>query len=198
VARTTRNASFDDSYRGTPPWDIGRPQSEIVIIEEGGKVRGRVLDVGCGTGENALYLASRGYQVVGVDFSPRAIEKARRKAADRDLEVEFRVHDALSLETLDGTFDTVVDSGLFHTLSDEERVRFVSGLGKVLRPGGHYHMLSFSDREPGGWGPRRVTAGDIEEAFRDGWRVEGISDACFESNILDRCVMAWLATLVRE
>ena len=147
-------SSFDEMYNETPPWDIGRAQSEIVTLEENGSIRGRVLDAGCGTGENALYLASKGYQVRGVDLSPTAIAKARAKATERGLSVEFAVHDVLDLEGLDQEFDTVIDSGVFHTFSDEDGPRLVASVASVLPPGGAYHMISFSELEPGSWGPR--------------------------------------------
>jgi cyclopropane fatty-acyl-phospholipid synthase-like methyltransferase len=191
-------SSFDERYKGNPPWDIGRAQSEVITIEEEGKIWGRVLDVGCGTGENTLYLAERGYQVMGVDLSPRAIAKARDKAEARGLEVNFVVHDALQLDILGLEFDTVIDSGLFHVFNDEDRSRFAESVAGVLTSGGYYHMLSFSDLEPGDWGPRRVKAEEIRASFVEGWRVEGIAEACFETNFEDICAMAWLATLIRE
>jgi cyclopropane fatty-acyl-phospholipid synthase-like methyltransferase len=189
---------FERSYQATPPWDIGRAQSEVITLEEEGKVWGRVLDVGCGTGENALYLASKGYEVMGVDTSPTAIKKAQEKALAVGLDVEFLVHDALDLETLEEVFDTVIDSGLFHIFSDQDRLRFTQSVGAILRPGGSYHMLSFSEMEPGDYGPRRVTRDEIMASFSDNWRVEGIAEACFETNFDHICAMAWLATVVRE
>jgi cyclopropane fatty-acyl-phospholipid synthase-like methyltransferase len=130
-----------------------------------------VLDVGYGTGENALYLASRGHEVWGIDFVPAAIERARAKAEERGLEAHFRVGDALELGALGRPFDTVIDCGLFHVFDDGQRPRFVAGLEKVLRPGGRFLLFCFSDEEPPGQGPRRVTQGEIREAFRDGWEV---------------------------
>lgn len=190
--------SFDEMYKGTPPWDIGRAQSEIVALEEAGAIRGRVLDAGCGTGENALFLAAKGYEVWGVDLSPTAIAKAGEKARDRDVEVHFVVHDVLDLRSLGMDFDTVIDSGVFHTFADDAREAFVSSVASVLSPGGVYHMIAFSELEPGSWGPRRVSAEEIRSAFSQGWRVEGISDACYETNFDNICVMSWLATVVRE
>ena len=189
--------SFDHMYEGTPPWDIGRAQYEIVALEEAGAIRGRVLDAGCGTGENALFLAAKGYEVWGVDLSPTAIGKAREKARERDIEVRFRVHDVLDLPSLGTDFDTVIDSGVFHTFPDDAREAFVSSVASVLTPGGVYHMIAFSELEPGSWGPRRVTAAEIRSTFSDGWRVEGISDACYETTFDSICAKAWLATIVR-
>jgi len=188
---------FNDAYRGTPPWDIGRPQREFVALEAAGAVRGSVLDVGCGTGENALFFASKGHEVWGVDAAPTAIRKARAKAKARGLDVTFRVHDALRLDRLGRTFDTVIDSGLFHTFDDVERTRWTKSVAAVLPPNGVYLMMCFSERQPGDWGPRRVTREEIRWTFAQGWRVDRIREARFEAAVDDGGAHAWLATIAR-
>ena len=193
---------FESAYQETAPWDIPGRQPAFVGLEEAGLIRGSVLDAGCGTGENALYLASRGHEVWGLDFIPVAIEGA--KAKERGLGVDFQVGDALKLDQLGRTFDTVIDCGLFHTFADEERPLYVSGLATVVRPGGSVHILCFSDQEPPGQGPRRVTQQEIRNAFRDGWQVTEIQEARFQTT--DHPVArtfspggpkAWLATITR-
>ena len=119
---------FDSAYRGTPPWDIGRPQKEFVELVRRGEITGSVLDIGCGTGEHALFFAGEGYEVWGIDSAPLAIQKAQEKAAGRGLPVHFLVLNALDLSRLNRKFDTATDSGLFHTLSDEDRPVFVDNL----------------------------------------------------------------------
>ncbi len=188
---------FNAVYEGTPPWDIGHPQREFVQLEEADEIKGSVLDVGCGTGENALYLASRGHEVWGVDFTPRAIEKARDKAVEHHLNVTFLVGDALQLGSLGRDFDTVIDSGLFHTLSDEERPLFASSLADVLRRGGMYFMLCFSELEPGSYGPRRVTQAEIRETFTHGWHIKYIRSAYMESRRHLEGIHAWLASITK-
>jgi ubiquinone/menaquinone biosynthesis C-methylase UbiE len=170
---------FEQAYLTQAPWNIGEPQLEIVRLEESGAIQGVVLDVGCGTGENALCLAGRGHDVWGIDFVPKAIELARDKAIKRGLGVHFQVGDALKLEVLGRTFDTVIDCGLFHTFSDEERPVYLRSLARVVRPGGVVHILCFSDQEPPGEGPRRITQEEIREAFRDGWEVGAIRSSQF-------------------
>ena len=172
---------FDSAYLGTPPWDIGRPQEEFVRIAR--SVRGKldVIDLGCGTGEQSMLFASRGHRVLGVDLAPRAIAKARAKAAKRGSPSEFVVADALAVHTLGRTFDIALDSGLFHVFSDPERERYVRALGEVLRPGGVYYMLCFSDREPDWGGPRRVRRDEILDCFSKGWKVESIRPSRFDS-----------------
>jgi len=188
---------FDEVYRGIPPWDIGRPQKEIIRLEETGEIKGDVLDVGCGTGENVLFLAERGHIAWGVDFAPRAILKAKAKAKKRGLKAVFLIQDALKLQNLMKQFDTVIDCGLFHTLSDAERPIFERSLESVLKPGGTYFMLCFSDREPGAWGPRRVTQTEIRDTFSDGWEINYIQEANFISNLGEEKIWAWLSSITR-
>jgi len=189
---------FNSAYRGTPPWDIGRPQREFVRLADEEEVGGDVIDLGCGTGENAIMLASRGNRVLGIDAAPLAIEKARRKAKERGSTAEFMVADALVLESVGRRFDSATDCGLFHTFSDEEREIFSKSLWNALRPAGRYFMLCFSDREPGDWGgPRRVSRDEIRLTFRVGWRVDSIKSARFEASHLGEGGHAWLASLTR-
>jgi cyclopropane fatty-acyl-phospholipid synthase-like methyltransferase len=141
--------------------------------------------VGCGTGENALYLAARGREVLGVDAAPVAIERATAKAQDRGVEAEFVVWDALRVAELGRTFDTGIAVGLFHSFPDEERPVFAHNLHAVLEPGGRYFTLCCSERNEWGYGPRRVTQAEIRETFAEGWTVDSIEDASFETNVAD-------------
>ncbi len=195
---------FESAYGETAPWDIAGPQPAFVGLEETGKIRGSVLDAGCGTGENALYLASRGHEVWGLDFVTVAIERANVKAQERGLRVHFQVGDALKLDQLGRTFDAVIDCGLFHTFTDLERPLYVSGLAAVVRPGGSVNILCFSDQEPPGAGPRRVTQQEIRGAFGDGWKVTEIREARFQTSDHPEArtfspggPKAWLATITR-
>jgi SAM-dependent methyltransferase len=189
---------FNSAYKGTPPWDIGRPQKEFVELVRRGEITGLVLDIGCGTGEHALFFASEGHEVWGIDSAPRAIGKAKEKAAERGLPVHFLVMNALELSTLKRKFDTATDSGLFHTLSDADRPVFVENLATVLAPGGKYFMLCFSDLEPPGYGPRRITQGEIRDSFRDGWTINYIRVAAFESHTRPEGPRAWLSSISKE
>jgi cyclopropane fatty-acyl-phospholipid synthase-like methyltransferase len=189
---------FDSAYRGTPPWDIGRPQKEFTELVRHGEITGSVLDIGCGSGDNALFFAQEGFDVWGIDSSPLAIEKAQEKGAQRGLTVHFLVLNALELTRLNRTFDTASDSGLFHTLSDEDRPLFAKSLAAVLSPQGTYFMLCFSDREPGGYGPRRITEREIRETFSDGWLIKYIRPATFESNTRAEGPHAWLSSITRK
>jgi SAM-dependent methyltransferase len=173
--RSIDRATFENFYAGPAPWDIGKPQGMFVAVAD--RVKSPVLDAGCGTGEHALFLAARGHRVVGIDFVEEAIRRARAKAAGRGLEVEFLVKDATTLAGWGERFATVIDCGLFHVFSDEDRRRYVEGLAQVLEPGGLLFLMCFSDQEPGTEGPRRVSRQELYDAFADGWEVESIQPA---------------------
>lgn len=191
-------ADFNAAYSsGTPPWDIGRPQPAFTELAEAGVIKGKVLDVGCGTGEHALMAAGLGLPAVGVDAAPAAIEIAERKARERNLPARFLVHDALDLGALAEQFGTVLDSGLFHVFGDEDRARYVDSLRAVMPSGARYFMLCFSDRQPPGYGPRRISQDEIRASFADGWRVDAIDVATLEVNIDPAGVRAWRAAITR-
>ncbi|MFF4550749.1 class I SAM-dependent methyltransferase [Streptomyces sp. NPDC001435] len=187
----------DDLYASRPAWDIGRPQPAFLALTDAGEVRGRVLDVGCGTGEHVLMCASLGLDATGIDLASRALEAAKKKARDRGLAAQFLHHDARKLGDLGESFDTVLDCGLFHIFNDEDRVAFVDSLRAALRPGGRYSMLCFSDQQPGSQGPRRVTRAEIEASFADGWRVDSIEPATIDITTNPGGVRAWLAAVTR-
>lgn len=192
---------WDDAYAagGKPPWDIDRPQPAFVRLAEAGALAGALLDAGCGTGEHTILAAGHGARAVGVDVSGHAVELARRKASERGVDARFQVLDARELATLGEAFDAVVDSGLFHVFDDVDRVRYVTALHGALRPGGHVHLMCFSDRQGGDWGPRRVTEAELRAAFGSGWVIEALSPDRFDINpgLGTPAAEAWLADVVR-
>jgi SAM-dependent methyltransferase len=203
--------SWDDAYTGRvpAPWDIGQPQPAFARLARQGLLTGRLLDAGCGTGEQTLLAASSGADALGVDVSPLAIERARGKAAARGVPAaaggqmgtaRFGVADALSLGDLGPSFDTILDSGLFHVFDDGSRARYVTSLSSVLRPGGRLYLMCFSDRQPGTFGPRRVSQDELRAAFSDGWTIVAIQADTFEVNrgfFDSTTTQAWLATISR-
>ena len=183
----------------TTPWDIGRPQPAWVRLVDTETLREPILDSGCGTGEHTILLAERGLDVLGVDLSPIAIDRARQKAKRRGVTAAFVVGDVLRLQDLDRRFATVIDSAVFHVFDDRDRARYVASLASVVERGGVVHLLCFSDRVPGEAGPRRVSQAEIRDAFAHGWEVERIDDAFFDVRpdwVLPR-PHAWLARIVR-
>jgi cyclopropane fatty-acyl-phospholipid synthase-like methyltransferase len=173
ASRSIDRAAFENLYEGPAPWDIGRPRGPFVDIAD--RVVDPVLDAGCGTGEHALFFAARGLRVTGIDFVDEAIHRARRKAIDRRLAVEFLVADVLALGEWNRRFATALDCGLFHVFSDADRARYVRGLAHVVQPGGRLFLMCFSDQEPGTDGPRRVSRQELYDAFADGWVVESVT-----------------------
>lgn len=177
---------FDAFYRTQPAdgtdvraagWDIGQAQPLVEELESAGAFGPRVLDAGCGTGENVLFLTTRGHRVTGIDGAPAAIEHARVKAARRGIEAEFAVADACELSGYDGQFDSVLDSGLFHTFSDADRIRYAAALHRVSVPGALVHILAVSSAAEPGPGPRRITEAELRESFATGWTVEELRPA---------------------
>jgi len=191
---------WDASYQDGPaPWDIGRPQPAIARLAADGAFAGAVLDAGCGTGEHALLIAALGLPVLGVDVAETAVAMAEAKAADRGLKAEFAMADALQLDRLGRTFDTVLDCGLFHTFDGEERPGYVASLASVTKHGGALHVLCFSDEGPD-TGPHPVSHEELRASFGpgSGWQIAAIRpDRVLTRYHDDRGAPAWLATIKR-
>jgi SAM-dependent methyltransferase len=134
-------STFASIYAGQPPWDIGKPQGPFIEVAD--RINGSVLDAGCGTGDTALFLASRGNQVTGIDFLEEPIRRAKLKATERALNVTFLVKDAMTLKDWSERFDAVIDGSLFHVFSDEDRKKYVEGLAEVLERGGRLFLMCF-------------------------------------------------------
>jgi SAM-dependent methyltransferase len=190
---------WDASYQDGPaPWDIGQPQPAIVRLATEDGFSGAVLDAGCGTGENALHLASLGLSVLGVDVAEAALAIARTKADGRGIELEFAAADAFQLERLGRTFRTVMDCGLFHTFDGDERSRYVASLASVTGHDGTLYVLCFRDDGPD-TGPHPVTQEELKAAFNpgSGWNVAAIEPERLQTRYHDNGAPAWLATIKR-
>ena len=168
---------FDDAYKSrTAPWVIGEPQPAIVELQRAGLINSKVLDIGCGTGEHTILLTRLGYDVLGIDFAPHAVEQARANAAEQGVDARFEVADAMNLGAEPG-YQTIVDSALFHIFDDADRVRYVSSLHTAARPGGLVHVLALSDAGRG-FGPQ-VSEDEIRDAFGDGWVLEALDTTTY-------------------
>lgn len=190
---------WDASYHDAPPpWDIGRPQPAIARLASEGGFAGAVLDVGCGTGENALHIASLGFSVLGVDVADTALVTARNKASERGIEAAFAAADALHLEPLGRTFQTVLDCGLFHTFDRDERPKYVASLASVAEHDGTLYVLCFSDRGPE-TGPHPVSQEELRAAFDpgNGWRVVAIEAERIQTRFHENGAPAWFAAIKR-
>ncbi|MGH4020439.1 MAG: class I SAM-dependent methyltransferase [Pseudonocardiaceae bacterium] len=179
---TPSRVVFDEAYTSrTAPWVIGEPQPAIVALERAGWIRGSVLDPGCGTGEHTIHLARLGYDIRGIDFSENAIEQARANAAERNVAARFDVTDALQLGK-DPTYDTVIDSALFHIFDPGDRGRYMRSLHRACRPGALVHVLALSDTGPG-FGPQ-VSDTVIRAAFGEGWFLEDLQSSQYRGVIV--------------
>lgn len=187
---------WDASYHDGPaPWDIGGPQPAVVRLS----FTGSVLDAGCGTGENALHIASQGLRVLGVDVAETALAIARQKAHERGLDVEFAAADALHLERLNRTFDTVLDCGLFHSFFEQdERAQYAASVASVTKRDGTLYVLCFSDEGPD-LGPHPISREKIRAAFTpdSGWHVVAIEAERLQTRFHENGAAAWLATIKR-
>jgi len=171
--------TFREYYAGgRPPWEIGRPQA--AFLAAAGRLTGRVLDSGCGTGDLAIWMAGRGAHVTGIDFLTEPLELARRKAAAAGVAVNFLQMDARAIGEIPERYDAVTDCGLFPVFDDEGRAGYVAALARLLMPDARLHLLCFSDAEPGTQGPRRVAERELRDAFSSGWEFEAIEPVRFE------------------
>jgi SAM-dependent methyltransferase len=192
---------WDASYLdGSAPWDIGRPQPAILRLAGEGAFAGAVLDAGCGTGENALHVASLGLPVLGFDVAETALSIAREKAARRRIDADFVVADALHLDRLGRLFETVLDCGLLHTFDSDERRDYVAGLASATRHGGNLYVLCFSEVGAGTCGPHPISQEELRAAFNrsSGWSVASISPDQIQTRFDAQGAPAWLAKIERS
>jgi SAM-dependent methyltransferase len=195
---------WDAVYRGAPRWDIGHPQPAFQHLADASALTGRVLDVGCGTGEHVLMCAALGLDATGVDLSTAALAVAVDKARDRGLTARFLQLDVRRLAELDERFDTVLDSGLFMHVSNDEtnHATYLHALHAALSPGGRYFILCFRSRpnndQPGHGHHHALSVEDIATAFSERWRLDSIEPTTLEGAGDRETIPAWLIALTRS
>lgn len=171
----------------------------MVRLAAEGAFVGAVLDAGCGSGENALHIASLGVPVLGVDVAGTALSMAREKAARRGIDADFVVADALHLDGLGRVFDTVLDCGLFHSFDGAERRDYAAALASVTRRGGSLYVLCFSDVGPDPCGPHPVSQDELRGAFeRSGdWGAAALRQERLQTSFDAQGAPAWSARIER-
>jgi cyclopropane fatty-acyl-phospholipid synthase-like methyltransferase len=153
---------------GRPPWDSGVSPPELFAFIERNPP-GRAIDLGCGTGTNVLTLIQYGWEVIGVDFSPLAIRRARRKLAQSGHEAELRIQDVTNLSGIEPPFDLAFDIGCFHGLAPDDRPRYISQVTRLVGAGGTYMLYTFlkgGRSERGGLLDERELTALMEDAFK--------------------------------
>jgi len=141
-----RRVTFSLWYYFKPPWDSGISPPELLDFIDN-HPPGNAIDIGCGTGTNVITLAQAGWQVTGVDFAPRAIKLAKRKAQKAGIEAELFVSSATKLEGISGPFDLALDMGCFHGMGNK-KADYLTELDRILAPGGHWLMYGFLNSDP--------------------------------------------------
>jgi SAM-dependent methyltransferase len=169
----------------TPPWDNKAPSESVIAWQTGGWVHGDVLDIGCGLGDNAVYLAKNGHTVTGLDISPTALKTAEQRAKDAGVDMKFAVADSTKLDGYTDAFDTVIDSGLFHSLDDDGRRSYTAAVHRATRPGATLLLSCFSETNPVGKEPRPAVS---KETLRDvlggaGWDITSLEPATLRGEL---------------
>jgi SAM-dependent methyltransferase len=177
---------FDELYKGgsirvwengpamdTIPWQLNGPQPIVTELADTGQITGPVLECGCGFGDNALFLAERGYQVTAIDASPTVIEQDQAKARERGLGVEFRVANATVLDGITGGYATVLDSAMMHCLTDDQRRDYLAAAHRVTEPGARLHILCFAETVTGGLAmPAHTDEANLRRDLSEHWQLE--------------------------
>jgi len=201
ITRLLSARAFDFSAcyaRNETPWDSGRPCPELLRVLNSGQLSGKtVLEIGCGTGTNAIELARRGFKVTAIDPVPQAIEAAREKAAQSGIAVDFRVADAIK-DDLGGPYDILFDRGVYHFLRRVDVAAFQVMAQRVTRPGSFYFSLSGNAKEQTEYGPPRVHEHELRAELGTLFDVVELRETQFDTNSPDFRPLAWAALMRRK
>lgn len=177
------------------PWHAGRPDPDLVeLVDKGFLAPGNALDVGTGQGCDAVFLASKGFQVTAVDIAPSAIKLALERAAGAGVEgkIEFRTEDVLRMDLAPEKFSFVNDRGFFHYLRGEDRPAYAGRVARALAPAGIVLLRVFSDKEPPSLGPLRYSEAELRKLLEGAFSFEGVKESVFEGPSKAKSLVALL------
>ncbi|HJP74609.1 MAG TPA: class I SAM-dependent methyltransferase [Pseudonocardiaceae bacterium] len=190
---------FDELYKGGSirvgddgplmdviPWQLDGPQPIVTELADTGQITGSVLECGCGLGDNALFLAERGYEVTAIDASPTVIERDQAKAKERGLAVDFRVANATVLDGITGGFATVLDSAMMHCLTGPQRRDYLAAAHRVTEPGARLHVLCFGEGITAGLGmPADTDEASLRRDLSEHWQVERLEQRHYTTGLTE-------------
>jgi len=195
----TAPPDWDALYRaGTAPWDTGAPSAELIRVLDEGLIRpGMALDVGCGTGADAVYMAQKGFEVTAVDISPLAIERAHLLAEQVGVPVRFVLEDVFEFARTGESFEFVYDSGFYHFVRRYDLSRFLDLLWRVTRPGSYYLCLAGSAEETAEGGPPQVSEEEIRMELGRAFQLVRLRRCIIESPYRAEGYAGWSCLMVR-
>lgn len=185
---------------GDLPWDSGVPDSHLAaFLREHQPPVGKVLEIGCGTGTNAVWLAGQGFAVTGLDLSEEAVKRARERASEAGVECHFFAADILQDPIPGGPYPLAYDRGCFHVFREaEDRARFASRVAEQVAPGGLWHsLIGSTDGPPREVGPPRLRAEDVAAAVEPGFEILSLSSTHFDQRRHED-VRAWFLVARRR
>jgi methyl halide transferase len=190
---------WDLMYRqGTPPWETGRPTKELIrLLSEGLLKPGPVLEIGCGTGSDAICLAKRGFEVTAVDSSPTALERARTRAERHDALLRLVLEDIFEFAPHAGSFDLVYEAGFYHFIRRVDLSRYLDMLWHLTRPGSFYLSLVGSDEEQADGGPPAVSRDEIHYELGRLFEFVQVRPCRFESSCREEGYAGWSCLMRR-
>ncbi len=193
------SGEFEKSYRtGDTPWDSGMPSAELVRVLDAGLLPGKtVLEIGCGTGTNAIAFARRGYRVTAVDYVELAVRRARERARKAGIEIDFRVGDATRMD-LGGPYDVVFDRGVYHGIRTGNLQGFLKMLERVTRKGTRWSCLAGNAKEPMVNGPPVVSEAEFRAELGPLFKILEVREFRFTLDREDFRPLAWSILLERQ
>ncbi|HEV2968414.1 MAG TPA: methyltransferase domain-containing protein [Pirellulales bacterium] len=176
---------WEEHYRsGTPPWDTGRTSSELMRVVQAENIRPcRAIELGCGTGTNAVWLAQQGFEVTGVDLVPLAIERAIERAAAAGVTIRFLSLDLLALPDLGAPFDFLFDRGCYHAVRRENALGYITAVDRLLRPGALGLVLAGNAKEPLDPGPPVVSETELRSELGSRFEIVSLTEFRFDAEL---------------